>query len=78
MKVNSTLRFVTRDGSVVDRTIVRSRLVDPHGGHGFYGRDIVVGLLDSDVPNTISFAKGQWSPPSIKKWGGGEGGGGDT
>ncbi|KAL8584922.1 hypothetical protein ACOMHN_043559 [Nucella lapillus] len=39
--VNSTLRFA----------------VDRAGGSGFYGRDIVVGVLDRDVPDTISFDK---------------------
>ncbi|KAK7115104.1 uncharacterized protein [Littorina saxatilis] len=54
---NSTLRFVTRDGTVVDRRVAASRAVNGKGGHGFYGRDIVVGVLDQDVPDTISFAK---------------------
>nr|KAG5712996.1 hypothetical protein BaRGS_021790 [Batillaria attramentaria] len=55
--VNSTLRFVARDGTVVDRRITATRYVDAHGGSGFYGRDNVVGVLDRDVPASISFAK---------------------
>ncbi|KAK7505613.1 hypothetical protein BaRGS_00002884 [Batillaria attramentaria] len=55
--VNSTLRFVARDGTVVDRRITATRYVDAHGGSGFYGRDNVVGVLDRDVPASISYAK---------------------
>ncbi|XP_076460122.1 uncharacterized protein LOC143293099 [Babylonia areolata] len=57
IRLNSTLRFVDRRGAVVERRVVGTRLVDSHGGSGFYGRDIVVGVLDSDVPDTVSFAK---------------------
>ena len=60
IRLNSTIRFVTRSGAVVDRRVVASRLVArTEAGHSFYGRDIVVGLLDRDVPDTISFAKGR-------------------
>jgi len=44
--INSTIRFVTGDGSVVDRRVVGSKMVArTASGHSFYGRDIVVGLL---------------------------------
>jgi hypothetical protein len=44
----STIRFVTSDNVVVERTLVNSISVT---------RDIRVGVLNSDVPETITFAK---------------------
>lgn len=60
IKVNSTIRFVDNKNNVVDRKIIKERALpaDPHlPGNFLHGRDMVVGLLDSDVPSSISFAK---------------------
>ncbi|XP_071083766.1 uncharacterized protein [Haliotis cracherodii] len=54
--VNTTIRFVDAGNDVVDRRIVATRYVDP-ASHSFWGHDIVVGLLDQDVPSTIGFAR---------------------
>jgi hypothetical protein len=45
----STVRFVTRDNTVVNRTLSNSAQIG--------STDLRIGLLDSDVPQTISFAK---------------------
>ena len=61
IKIGSTMRFVDRNNSVVDRKVVKSHAVPMpstvHGRGFLHGYDIVVGLLDSDVPSTITFAK---------------------
>jgi hypothetical protein len=44
----ATMRFVAADGTVVSRTVTNSVRV---------GSDIRIGVLNSDVPETISFAK---------------------
>ncbi|XP_048254665.1 uncharacterized protein LOC124112852 [Haliotis rufescens] len=54
IKVNSTLRFVDQNNNVVERRVIKSKTV---GGPNVNGHDIVVGELDRDVPNTISFSK---------------------
>ena len=57
MRVNTTLRFVDKHNNVVDRKIVKERSL-PTNGHAFLsGYDLVVGMLDRDVPSSISFAK---------------------
>jgi hypothetical protein len=50
----SEMRFITKDNVVVTRTLVNTIEVPPGGG---LPPDYTVGLLDSDVPNTITFAK---------------------
>ncbi|XP_071083756.1 uncharacterized protein [Haliotis cracherodii] len=57
IKVNSTLRFVDQNNNVVERRVIKSKTVFGPNVHGIPGHDIVVGELDSDVPNTISFSK---------------------
>ncbi|XP_033753723.1 uncharacterized protein LOC117337050 [Pecten maximus] len=60
IRVNSTLRFVDRHNNVVDRTVIKTRaLYTNTSAHQsfLHGHDMVVGLLDSDVPASISFAK---------------------
>ncbi|XP_069112754.1 uncharacterized protein [Argopecten irradians] len=60
IRTNSTLRFVDRHNNVVDRTVVKTRaLYTNTSAHQsfLYGHDMVVGLLDRDVPPSISFAK---------------------
>ncbi|XP_046557112.1 uncharacterized protein LOC124266351 [Haliotis rubra] len=57
IKVNSTIRFVDQNNNVVDRRVVKTQTVSGPSHSSFYGQDIVVGELDSDVPNTISFSK---------------------
>lgn len=48
LSVGTTIRFVAMNGTVVNRTMTAKQAVDD---------DIMVGLLDSDVPAGISFAK---------------------
>ncbi|XP_048254941.1 uncharacterized protein LOC124112850 [Haliotis rufescens] len=57
IKVNSTLRFVDQNNNVVERRVIKSKTVSGPNVHGISGHDIVVGELDRDVPNTISFSK---------------------
>lgn len=52
--VGATVRFVANNGTVVDRTLVATRR---HPSYTPYYPDITIGILDSDVPETISFAK---------------------
>lgn len=47
--VGTTLHFVTSSNTVVARTVT--------GRQQISGTDIIVGVLDSDVPGTISFAR---------------------
>lgn len=50
----ATIRFITQDGTVVNR-VMTSKLRHPE--YIPYYPDITIGLLSSDVPETISFAK---------------------
>jgi hypothetical protein len=52
--IGSELRFVTKDNVVVTRTLTDIVCVE---GCGQAYPDIAVGVLDSDVPDTITFAK---------------------
>lgn len=52
--VGATVRFVAGDNTVVDRTMTARQSLS--GGSG-YETDITIGLLDSDVPESISFAR---------------------
>jgi hypothetical protein len=52
--VNSTIRFIAADNTVVTRTITAFNSIAVTGVNY---PDITVGLLDSDVPGTISFAR---------------------
>jgi hypothetical protein len=47
----STIRFVTKDNVVVERTLVAKKR---HPDYSPYFPDLTVGVLDSDVPNTIT------------------------
>jgi hypothetical protein len=57
---NATIRFVDNNNNVVTRTMI-NKLTHPNYGlmpiFGLPIRDLTIGLLDSDVPETISFAK---------------------
>lgn len=53
-EIGSTIKFVTSDNTIVSRTIT-NRLTHP--SYTPYYPDICIGLLDEDVPNSISFAK---------------------
>ena len=53
--VGSRVRFVTRDNEVVERTLV-GKISPPYSGASIFP-DITVGVLDSDVPPAIGFAK---------------------
>ncbi|KAL5020881.1 hypothetical protein ScPMuIL_000036 [Solemya velum] len=61
IRLNSTIRFVDRNNRVVDRRLVKTKpLPNPPGTHGreWLGQsDLVVGLLETDVPSSITFAK---------------------
>lgn len=50
----STIRFVDNNNNIVTRTMV-NKLTHPN--YTPYYPDLTVGVLDSDVPNTISFVK---------------------
>lgn len=52
--VGATIRFVASDGTVVNRTITALE-TDPD--YAPFYPDITIGLLDSDVPASIGFAK---------------------
>jgi len=47
--VGTTLHFVTADNTLVSRTVTGRQIIS--------GTDIIVGVLDSDVPGTIGFAR---------------------
>ena len=57
MRVNTTLRFVDKHNNVVERNILKERTLPTHGLPSLHGYDLVVGMLDQDVPASISFAK---------------------
>jgi hypothetical protein len=50
----ATIRFIAADNTVVTRTVTATQSLS--GGTG-YQTDITVGVLDSDVPGTIGFAR---------------------
>lgn len=50
----STIRFVDNNNNIVTRTMVNKLT---HPSYVPYYPDLTVGLLDSDVPNTINFVK---------------------
>lgn len=54
MPVGTKIRFVAKDNSVVERTITNA--IRPQYT-GMYFPDITVAVLDSDVPESIGFAK---------------------
>ena len=69
---NSQIYFVTDTGTVITRTILRT-LQHPNYGIPFaYNHDIVIGVLDQDVPSSVKTAKflpNNWSEyflPNIK------------
>jgi len=56
----ASIRFVAADNTVTTRTITA---LETHPDYSPYYPDITIGVLDSDVPNTISFARilpGNW------------------
>lgn len=64
LATGSTIRFVTKDNTVVTRTITGkksiARIFHPQGdyGGGWYEEcDITVAVLDSDVPSTINYCR---------------------
>lgn len=52
--VSSTIRFITTDNTIVTRTITALESITVTG---VLYPDITIGILDSDVPASISFAK---------------------
>lgn len=60
--VNTTIRFIDDNNQVFERIIIESQAVpdmsNSTSDRGFIREyDMVIGLLDSDVPSSISFAK---------------------
>jgi len=53
----TTIRFITDDGTVVDRTTLELMLHPSYIGSPYYNYDTAISVLDSDVPGDISFAK---------------------
>ena len=53
-EIGATIKFVTSDNTIISRTII-NRLTHPL--YMPYYPDICIGLLDSDVPTSVSFAK---------------------
>ena len=51
---NTIIRFVTKDNVVVERTLVA---IKRHPDYSAYFPDLTIGVLDSDVPNTITPCK---------------------
>ncbi|XP_061166365.1 uncharacterized protein LOC133175284 [Saccostrea echinata] len=58
MPINTTLRFVDLNNKVVERKIIKIHAL-PVPAHMNYhsGYDMMIGLLDQDVPSSITFAK---------------------
>lgn len=54
INVGATVRFVTMNGTVVNRTMTAKMR---HPDYNPHYPDLTIGVLDSDVPNTIGFAK---------------------
>lgn len=52
--VNSTIKFITNNNTIVTKTLTK---ITPLGDINSFAPDIVIGTLDSDIPNTISIAK---------------------
>jgi hypothetical protein len=52
--IGATIRFITKDNVVVERKMT-NKITPPYTS--YYFPDISVGILDSDVPPTINFAK---------------------
>ena len=56
LNVGNVFRFITQDNVVVERTMT-AKLLHPGYVAPTWYPDLAVGVLDSDVPGTISFAK---------------------
>jgi len=54
--VNATIKFVTQANEVVSQTITALATHPEYNALGFYP-DITIGVLDADVPESISFAE---------------------
>ena len=55
--VGTVFRFVTQGNVVVERTMTSILAHPDYEGNPVYYPDVAVGVLDSDVPGTIAFAK---------------------
>ncbi|XP_041376839.1 uncharacterized protein LOC121389310 [Gigantopelta aegis] len=55
--VNTIMRFVDVNNHVTERRVIAMHLVNRTEHDTFFYKDIAVGLLDKDVPSTISFAR---------------------
>lgn len=55
----STIRFVTMDNQVIERTMTSKQSVGPSNNSDFFATDLSVGLLDSDITqgDNINFCK---------------------
>ena len=54
--IGSTLTFVGTDGSIITRTLI-GKAQHPNYNSSTYYPDIAIGILDSDVPETVNFCK---------------------
>jgi hypothetical protein len=54
---NYKIYFVTDAGAVVERTILRTKRHPNYGSPFAFNNDIVIGVLDEDVPSTIQCVK---------------------
>lgn len=59
ISVGATIRFVTADGTVIERTLTGRSTLEGHVPDLWSDSyiDIMVGVLDSDLPSSIGFAK---------------------
>lgn len=53
--IGSDIRFITKNNETITRNIINIIEVEPISGNG--NTDYAIGLLDSDIPDSISFAK---------------------
>jgi len=53
----ATVRFITADNQVVDRTMTAKQSVGPSNSSDNFDTDLAVGVLDSDVPGSIGFVR---------------------
>lgn len=51
------IRFITSDNTVIERTVVNKQSISPPDSSDGYSTDITIGILDSEVPDSISCCK---------------------
>ncbi|MCK9458169.1 MAG: hypothetical protein M0R80_00635 [Proteobacteria bacterium] len=53
----TVIRYITDDDQVVEKTVLATQSIGPPNYADMYFSDITIGVLDSDIPPTIKFAK---------------------